>query len=97
MNWQRIMDFALANRLPTVCEFRELAQAGCLLSYGPNFIEFAQRAAAQIDKILGGTPPGDLPVEQMTRFELVINLKTAKALGITIPKQVLLRADEILQ
>ena len=97
MNWQRIMDFALANRLPTVCEFRELVQAGCLLSYGPNFIEFAQRTAAQIDKILRGTSPGDLPVEQMTRFELVINLKTARALGITIPKQVWPRADEIVQ
>jgi len=97
VNWQHIMDFALANRLPTVCEFRELAQAGCLLSYGPNFIEFAQRTAAQIDKILKGAPPGDLPVEQMTRFELVINLKTAKALGITIPQPMLVRADEIVQ
>jgi putative ABC transport system substrate-binding protein len=97
VNWQHIMDFALANRLPTVCEFRELAQAGCLFSYGPNMSEFTQRAAAQIDKILKGTPPGELPVEQMTRFELVINLKTAKALGIAIPKQVLLRADEIVQ
>ncbi len=96
-NWQRIMDFALANRLPTVCEFRELAQAGCLLSYGPNFIEFAQRTAAQIDKILKGTPPGDLPVEQMTRFELVINLKTARALGITIPQALLRRADEVIE
>jgi putative ABC transport system substrate-binding protein len=97
VNWQHIMDFGLANRLPTVCEFRELAQAGCLLSYGPNFIEFAQRTAAQIDKILKGAPPGDLPVEQMTRFELVINLKTAKALGITIPQPMLVRADEIVQ
>ena len=96
-NWQRIMDFALANRLPTVCEFRELAQAGCLLSYGPNFIEFTQRTAAQIDKILKGTPPGELPVEQMTRFELVINLKTARALGLTIPKSLRLRADEVIE
>ena len=96
VNWQRIMDFALANRLPTVCEFKELVRAGCLFSYGPDVIEFAQRAAAQIDKILKGTPPGEMPVEQMTRFELVINLKTAKMLGITIPQPVLLRAHEIV-
>jgi len=79
-----------------VCEFKELVRAGCLFSYGPDVIEFAQRAAAQIDKILKGTPPGELPVEQMTRFELVINLKTAKMLGITIPQPVLLRAHEIV-
>ncbi|MDM0000689.1 ABC transporter substrate-binding protein [Variovorax sp. J22P240] len=93
LNIERIMDFALVRRLPTACEFRELVQAGCLFSYGPNFIEFAQRNAAQIDKILKGTPPGDLPVEQMTRFELAINLKTAEALRITIPKAVLMRAN----
>jgi putative tryptophan/tyrosine transport system substrate-binding protein len=96
-NWQRIMDFSLATRLPSVCEFKELAQAGCMISYGPNFIEFAQRNAAQIDKILKGTPAGELPVEQMTRFELIVNLKTAKALGITIPQSVLLRADEVIR
>jgi putative ABC transport system substrate-binding protein len=96
-NWQRVMDFALANRLPTVCEWRELAQAGCLLSYGPNIIEYSQRTAAQIDKILKGTPPGEVAVEQMTRFELVINLTTAKALGLTIPQSVLVRADEVIQ
>jgi ABC-type uncharacterized transport system substrate-binding protein len=96
-NWQHIMGFALANRLPTVCEFKELARKGCLLSYGPTFMEFDQRTAAQIDKILKGTRPGELPVEQMTRFELVINLKTAKALGITIPQAVLQRADEVIE
>lgn len=96
-SWQRINDFALANRLPTVCEWRELAQAGCLLSYGPNIIEYSQRTAAQIDKVLKGTPPGELPVEQMTRFELVINLTTAKALGLTIPQRVLLQADEVIE
>jgi putative ABC transport system substrate-binding protein len=96
-NWQRVTDFALANRLPTVCEWRELAQAGCLLSYGPNIIEYSQRTAAQIDKVLKGTPPGEVAVEQMTRFELVINLTTAKALGITIPQSVLVRADEVIQ
>ena len=97
VNWRRIMEFAVANRLPTVCEWREMAQAGCLFSYGPNILEYSQRTAAQIDKIFKGTPVGELPVEQMTRFELVVNLKTAKALGITIPQSVLLRADEVIQ
>ena len=96
-NSKRIMDFALDNRLPSLCEFRELTQAGCLLSYGATLIELTQRSASLIDKILRGTPPGDLPVEQMTRFELVINLKTAKALGITIPQSLLLRADEVIE
>jgi putative tryptophan/tyrosine transport system substrate-binding protein len=97
LNRQRVMDFALANRLPTVCEFRLMVQAGCLISYGTTFNELAERVAAQIDKILKGTPPGELPMEQMTRFELAINLKTAKALGITIPQSMLVRADEIIQ
>jgi putative ABC transport system substrate-binding protein len=97
VNWQHIMDFTLANRLPTVCEFKQLTQAGCMLSYGPTFSEFNERTAAQIDKILKGTPPGELPVEQMTRYELVINLKTARALGLTIPQSLLLRADEVIQ
>jgi putative tryptophan/tyrosine transport system substrate-binding protein len=83
--------------LPTVCELKALAHAGCLLSYGPSFIEFAQRTAAQIDKILKGANPADLPVEQMTRFELVVNLRTAEALGITIPQSLLLRADEVIR
>jgi putative tryptophan/tyrosine transport system substrate-binding protein len=97
VNWQRIADFAAANRLPTVCEWRELARAGCLFSYGPNILEYSQRTAAQIDKIFRGTPVGELPVEQMTRFELVINQKTAKALGITIPQSILLRADAVIE
>lgn len=96
-NGKRIMDFALANRLPSLCEFKELAQVGCLLSYGATFTELTQRSAALIDRILKGTPPGELPVEQMTRFELAVNLKTAKALGITIPQSVLLRADEVIE
>ena len=96
-NWQRIADFAAANRLPTVCEWRELARAGCLFSYGPNIIEYSQRNAAQIHKIFKGTPVGELPVEQMTRFELVINQKTARALGITIPQNILLRADSVIE
>jgi putative ABC transport system substrate-binding protein len=95
--WPRIRDFAMAQRLPTLCEFRFMAQSGCLLSYGPTFDEITQRCAAQIDKILRGAAPGDLPMEQPTRFELVINLKTAKALGITVPQELLLRADEVIE
>ena len=96
-NWRRITDFALANHLPTVCEWRELTKAGCLFSYGPNLVEYSQRTAAQIDKIFKGTPVSELPVEQMTRFELVVNTTTAKSLGITIPPSILVRADEVIQ
>ncbi len=96
-NIKRIVDFAHANRLPSLCEFRELARAGCLLSYGATLLELTQRSAALIDKILRGTPPGELPVEQMTRFEMAINLKTAKALGLTIPQSLPLRADEVIE
>lgn len=96
-NWSRIREFAQANRLPTLCEFGFMAENGCLLSYGPTFDEITQRCAAQIDKILRGAAPGDLPVEQPTRFELVINLKTAKALGLTVPQELLLRADAVIE
>jgi putative tryptophan/tyrosine transport system substrate-binding protein len=96
-NWPRIRDFAQAERLPTLCEFRQMAEGGCLLSYGPSTNEITQRCAAQIDKILRGTPPGELPMEQPTRFELVINLKTAKALGLTVPQELLLRADAVIE
>jgi putative tryptophan/tyrosine transport system substrate-binding protein len=95
--WPRIRDFAQAQRLPTLCEFRPMAQSGCLLSYGPTFEEITQRSAAQIDKILRGVAPGDLPMEQPTRFELIINLKTAKALGLTVPQELLLRADAVIE
>ena len=95
-NWRRILEFAMTNRLPTVCEWKELAKAGCLLSYGPNIIEYSQRSAAQIDKIFKGALVGELPVEQMTRFELVVNLSTAAKLGITMPQSILLRADDVL-
>jgi putative ABC transport system substrate-binding protein len=96
-DWPQIRDQAAARRLPTLCEFRFMAQSGCLLSYGPTFDEINDRCAAQIAKILRGTPPGELPVEQPTRFELVINLKTAKALGLTVPQELLLRADEVIE
>jgi putative ABC transport system substrate-binding protein len=95
--WPQIGDFALANRLPTLCEFRQMVQSGCLLSYGPSLDDISERCAVLIDKILRGAPPGELPIERPTRFELVVNLKTAKALGLTVPQSLLLRADEVIQ
>jgi putative ABC transport system substrate-binding protein len=92
-----IAQLALKNRLPTSFAFREYVDAGGLVSYGVNFSSMFRRAAEYIDKILKGGNPGDLPVEQPTKFELVINLKTAKALGLTIPQSVMLQADEIIQ
>ena len=97
VNWGKIAEFASKHRLPTVCEFRFLVQFGCLLSYGPSTDEFTVRVAQQVDKILKGAKAAELPVEQATRFELLLNMKTAKALGITIPRSVLVRADEVLE
>jgi len=94
---RRIADLAAKNRLPTMFFFREFVEAGGFVSYGPSFVELWRRAATYVDRILKGAKPADLPVEQPTKFELVINLKTAKALGLTIPPPLLLRADEIIQ
>jgi putative ABC transport system substrate-binding protein len=94
---QRIPDLAARARLPTMFLTRDLAVAGGLMSYGPNFEELNRRGAVYVDKILRGAKPADLPVEQPTRFVLVINLKTARMLGITIPQSLLLRADEVIQ
>ena len=84
-------------RLPTVYSFREFVEVGGLMSYGPDLRVMYRRAAEYVDKILKGVPPGDLPVEQPTKFELVVNLKTARTLGLTIPHSILQRADELVQ
>jgi len=94
---RRLADLAIAHRLPMMVGSREYAEAGGLVSYGTDYPELFRRAAAYIDKILKGTKPADLPVEQPTKFELVINLKTAKALGLTIPPSLLARADQVIE
>jgi len=93
----RIVDFAMKRRLPGLYAYREFVKVGGFASYGPSYRVMFRRAAVYVDKILKGAKPGDLPIEQPTKFELVINLKTAKALGLTIPPSVMGRADEIIQ
>jgi putative tryptophan/tyrosine transport system substrate-binding protein len=96
-NRVRIITLALAARLPTISDFREYVETGGLISYGPNFPDLFRRAAELVDKVLRGTKPGDIPVEQPTKFDLVVNLTTAKALGLEIPSSVLARADEVIE
>jgi putative ABC transport system substrate-binding protein len=93
---QLITEFALKNRLPSMFDERLFVETGGLMSYAPSFTDSFRRAATYVDKILKGAKPADLPVEQPTKFELVINLKTAKALGLTIPQTLLLRADQVI-
>ena len=92
-----LIDLALKHRLPTMFSVPEYAEAGGLMTYGPSTTELFRRAAVFVDKILKGAQPGDLPIEQPTKFELVINLKTAKALGLTIPPSLLQRADQVIE
>jgi putative tryptophan/tyrosine transport system substrate-binding protein len=94
---KQIVDFAAKNRLPLIYDTREFAEVSGLMSYGPSFPDLWLRAATYVDKILKGAKPADLPVEQPTKFELLINLKTAKAIGLTIPPHVLARADRVIR
>ena len=96
-NLARILTLALGPRLPTIFSTRDFVRAGGFMSCGPNYSDLFRRSADYVDKILRGAKPGDIPVEQPTRFELVLNLTTAKALGLTIPQQFVLRADELIE
>jgi putative ABC transport system substrate-binding protein len=93
----RINTLALGMRLPTMHGFREWVEKGGLMSYGPNFPDLFRRAADYVDKILRGAKPADIPVEQPTKFDLIINITTAKALGLEIPPTLLARADEVIE
>jgi putative ABC transport system substrate-binding protein len=92
-----VADLAVKIRLPSIYDRSEFVEAGGLMSYGPNVPNMARRAAIYVDKVLKGANPGDLPVERPTKFELVINLKTAKQIGLTIPPNVLVRADKVIK
>jgi putative ABC transport system substrate-binding protein len=94
---RRIVDFAVRSRLPMISSNRTFADTGGLMTYGANLDDLVRRSAIYVDKILKGAKPADLPVEQPTKFELVVNLKTAKTLGLTIPPSLLLRADQVIQ
>ena len=96
-NRVQIVHLAAQARPPAVYGFGEFARTGGLIAYGPSVTELAHRAATYVDKILKGAKPGDIPIEQPTRFELAINLRTAKALGLTLPPSLLLRADQVIE
>ena len=93
----QIVDFALRQRLPVMGERRVMTEAGGVISYGPNIIDMWKRAVIFVDKILNGAKPGDLPVERPTKFELVINLRSARAIGLTVPAALLVAADEVIE
>jgi putative ABC transport system substrate-binding protein len=94
---RRVLDFAAKNRLPAIYHYSEFVEAGGLMSYGPDNTYIWPRAADFVDKILKGTKPADMPVEQPTKFEFLVNLKTAKQIGLTIPQKVLERADKVIR
>jgi putative ABC transport system substrate-binding protein len=96
-NRRALAEGALKNRLPMMCGLRENVDAGCLMSYSASLTDRFRRAAYYVDKILKGVKPAELPVEQPTEFQLVINMRTAKALGVTIPESLLQRADQVLE
>jgi putative tryptophan/tyrosine transport system substrate-binding protein len=97
LNRGQISTLALDARLPTIYGVREYVEAGGLVSYGPNFADLFRRSADLVDKILRGAKPGDIPIEQPTKFDLVINLKTAQALGLDVPATLLACADEVIE
>ena len=96
-NRASIINLALIERLPTILSYADYVKAGGLMSYGPNYTDLFQRAANMVDKILHGTKPGVIPVEQPTKFDLALNLITARALGLTIPPSLFARADEVIE
>ena len=93
----RVPELALRARLPAISLARDVAVAGGLIAYGPDFPRIYRRAADYVDRILKGAKPADMPIEQPTKFELVVNLKTARALGLTVPPSLLVRADEVIE
>jgi putative ABC transport system substrate-binding protein len=97
LTWSKVANFSTKHRLPTVCEFRFLAQAGCLISYGPSVAELTARAAAQVDRVLKGARPGDVPMDRVTRFELALNHRTAMTIGAQIPPVIRTLADEVIE
>jgi putative ABC transport system substrate-binding protein len=96
-NRKQLADFAVKVRIPSICEGQDFTRDGCLISYGPDLLHNWRRAAALVDKIFKGAKPAEIPVEQPIKFELVINLKTAKQIGLTIPPIVMARADRVIR
>jgi len=97
LGWPHVAEFAAREHVVTICEFEQLTRAGCLLSYGPSFDEITQRVLVQMERILKGAKPADLPMEQAARFYLTVNSKAAKALGVTFPPSVLVRVDKTIE